>query len=247
MVIVSASILALFNGSLEISIIEATKIATMQSDITINPTICLVCFIHIAMRILAVILAITGLILVMMAFLINPVVVSYSESRIHSMTVRAVNAAIGESLKPSAFTGLTIVNHDASGKIIAVSADIHQMNHLSGSIAIEAQRKLEKLAAERLSVPLGTFTGLPIFTGQGPGIPLRVIPVGIVYCTFTTEFIGRGINQTVHRIVLTTRTTVSLVMPLGTRNINAEIDVLLCENVIIGEVPEFFLTTSSNS
>jgi hypothetical protein len=33
-------------------------------------------------------------------------------------------------------------------------------------------------------------------------------------------------------------------MPLGSKTIESEIDVLLCENVIVGEVPEFFLGIS---
>jgi len=175
------------------------------------------------------------------AFLVNPVVVSYSAVKVHAMTVQAVNRAIGEIMHARMFSDLTVVGYGDDGRITSVQTDTIKMNDISGKIALSSQSHIADITKARLGVPVGTFTGLPILSGRGFKIPLRVIPVGAVYCSFSTDFIGGGINQTVHRIVLTARTTVSLIMPFGTRNINSEIDVLLCENLIIGEVPKILI------
>jgi sporulation protein YunB len=179
-----------------------------------------------------------------MAIFINPIVVKYSEAKIHAMTVRSVNQAIGQVLSADKYGALMVVTRDGSGRIDSVQTDMVKMNDVSGQIALVSQTKLEELSRGRLGVPVGTFTGIPMLTGRGFNVPLKVVPIGAVYCTFHTEFLGRGVNQTVHRIVLTAKATVNLIMPMGSRNITSEIDVLLCENVIVGEVPEIYLGRS---
>jgi len=176
-----------------------------------------------------------------MGFYVNPIVVSYSSGRIRGLTVRAVNEAIGEVLDPSIYKDLTIINREPRGQIIAVNTNMVLMNKLSGDIALTSQAKIERFADESFGVPLGTFCGMPLLNGRGPDVNLRIVPLGVVFCTFNTQFLSGGVNQTVHKITLHVKTTVNLIMPLGSRNVDAEIDVLLCENVIVGEVPQFML------
>jgi sporulation protein YunB len=178
-----------------------------------------------------------------MGFYVNPIVVSYSSGKIKSLTVEAVNMAIGEVLDPSAYRELTIIQRASNGQIQGVSTNMILMNKLSGEIALTSQKKIEKLSNEDFGVPLGTFCGLPILNGRGPMVHLRLVPLGAVFCTFNTQFLSGGVNQTVHKITLHVKTAVNLIMPLGSRNVDAEIDVLLCENVIVGEVPQFVLNT----
>jgi len=187
--------------------------------------------------ILAILVALT----IYLVIHVNPIIVAYSQSRIESLTVKAVNEAIGDVLSIDTYSKLTVIYRDGQNKIEAVGTDMVLMNQISGKIAIQGQKHIEESTNSRLGVPLWTFSGLPILTGRGPEVPLRVVPVGTVLCTFNSEFIGQGINQTLHRIVLSAQVTVNLIMPLGSRIIHENIDVLLCENVIIGEVPEIYL------
>ena len=186
------------------------------------------------------ILVIAFAVVSLMAFLVNPIVVSYSSAKIHAMTLRAVNVAIGEVLNPATFSQLSVVERDPTGRITNIQTDTFQMNEISGKVALKSKDKFDEFTAAKLGVPVGTFTGLPIFSGRGFDVPIRVVPVGAMYCTFSTDFVSAGINQTIHRIVLTTKTTMNLVMPTGSRNLDVEIDILLCENLIVGEVPEFY-------
>jgi len=175
-------------------------------------------------------------------FFVNPIIVAYSQSKIESMAIRAVNNSIANVVKTETYRELTQVHYDAGGKISGLSINMLQMNGLSVEIALASQTFMESFASAGLGVPLGTFSGLPILTGRGPDVTLRVVPVGAVYCTFDSKFIGQGINQTVHRIMLRVNTMVNLIMPLGSRNIRAEVEVLLCDSIIVGEVPEFFFS-----
>ena len=180
--------------------------------------------------------------LTFMVFFVNPIVAGYSKSKIESMTVNAVNNAIAKVMTIGIYRELTFIHYDTQGKISGLSVNMVQMNRLSGDIALTSQGFMETFAQAGLGVPVGTFSGLPVLTGRGPNVTLKVVPAGAVYCTFDSEFVGQGINQTVHRIMLHVNTTVNLIMPLGSRNIKAEIQVLLCDSIIVGEVPEFFFS-----
>ena len=77
-------------------------------------------------------------------------------------------------------------------------------------------------------------------SGRGPGIKIRISTVGDVDTNLKSEFIAKGINQTVHRVYLTINCHVDILTPF--ENFESQIDnqVLLAENVIIGEIPETF-------
>ena len=176
-----------------------------------------------------------------MTFLVNPIVVAHSKSKIEAMTIRAVNRAIAETVTTGLHRELTNISYGQNGRIIGVYTNTIQANNIAMEIAHAAQDLMRHFAAAGLAVPLGTFSGFPILTGRGPDVILRVVPVGSVYCDFDSYFVGQGINQTLHRIKLKVRTMVNLIMPLGSRNIMAEVEVLLCDNIIVGEVPQFYL------
>ena len=86
----------------------------------------------------------------------------------------------------------------------------------------------------------GSFTGFKLLSGRGPGIKIRISSVGDVATDLRSEFTSQGINQTLHRVYLQVNTNVNILTPFD--NIEKEISnqVLLMENVIIGEIPSTY-------
>ena len=54
------------------------------------------------------------------------------------------------------------------------------------------------------------------------------------------KFRAAGVNQTVHSIYMDVTATVSIVMPSQTREVSSETEVLVCESVIVGTVPDIY-------
>ena len=190
--------------------------------------------------ILGILVVFVILSIVFMHFFVNPIIADYSKAKIEAMSVKAVNRAVSQVMSASSYKDLTDVRYGADGKIMSLNANTVQINTLTSDIALLSQRFLELFATTGIEVPVGTFSGMPILTGKGPNVNLRVVPVGAVNCIFDSKFYGAGINQTHHRIILRFKTVVNLIMPLGSRNVTAEIEVLLCDSVIVGEVPELW-------
>ncbi len=86
----------------------------------------------------------------------------------------------------------------------------------------------------------GSFTGFKLLAGRGPGIKITISSIGDVETDLRSEFTAQGINQTLHRVYLQVKCNVNILTPFD--NIEREItnQVLLVENVIVGNIPNSY-------
>ena len=87
--------------------------------------------------------------------------------------------------------------------------------------------------------------GISLISGYGPPIKIEIFPYGEVGCKFLSQFISAGINQTQHKIYVQVDTFVNVVLPFKTLSVRMKNEVLVCESVIIGEIPETYLKSNS--
>ena len=91
-----------------------------------------------------------------------------------------------------------------------------------------------------MQIPLGTLTGIALFSGRGTRVKLSASPVAIIGSSFDSTFINVGINNTLHKIYLTINAHVDMNLPIKKQSINVNQQVLLCESVIVGKVPNLY-------
>ena len=84
---------------------------------------------------------------------------------------------------------------------------------------------------------LGSFTGINLLAGRGPGVKIRISSVGNVETDVRSEFTSQGINQTLHRIYLQVKCEVIILTPFENLKKDITNQVLLAENVIVGKIP----------
>ena len=77
-------------------------------------------------------------------------------------------------------------------------------------------------------------------SGRGPGVKIRISSIGSVETDLKSEFLSQGINQTLHRVFLDVKCKVAILTPF--EDIEKEItnQVLLIENVIVGNIPDTY-------
>ena len=188
------------------------------------------------------------LVLAYFQYIVNPVIYSVSEGQVRSSTVKAVNNAVAEVVADkNLYESLCNVVTDENGKITMISANALSINNISKELIKISQSKLDKLINETIKIPLGNFTGIPLFSGLGPKIKLRVVPMGSMSCFFISEFEQAGINQTNHKIYINFESYVNVVMPLESRQITTTSQILICECIIVGNVPQVYLNSSGKS
>ncbi len=173
---------------------------------------------------------------------VTNVLKSIAEATMRSITTVAVNDAIYYTLSDRVrYEDLVTVTRDGEGNIASISSNSFQINRIARDAAYMSQQNLKKMSEDGIEVPLGAFTGMEAWSGFGPRVKLKIIPISNVECRFVSQFEGAGINQTKHSIYLEIVADISIIMPSGTSNFASLTEVLICESVLVGKVPDTYL------
>ncbi len=161
-----------------------------------------------------------------------------------SITTVAVNDAIYYTLSDNLrYEDLITVSSDKEGNILAITSNALQINRIARDAAYMSQQNLDKMSEAGIEVPLGAFTGVEAWAGFGPKMNIKIIPISNVECRFVSEFEEAGINQTKHSIYLEIVADISIILPSETSNFASLTQVLICESVLVGKVPDTYLQT----
>ena len=128
-----------------------------------------------------------------------------------------------------------------------VTTNTALINTISRKAIDASQEKIERLGEEGVPIPLGSLSGITILAGQGPDVYIKVFPIGAVNATLSSQFEAAGINQTKHKIMLNVTADIKVVMPGANNVVKTQAEILLCENIILGKVPEFYFQTDNLS
>ena len=155
------------------------------------------------------------LVLIYLNNVVNPVIISTSSAKIRSLSQRAVENVVRQVISDSSiYDSLVNIIRNEDGKIVAINSNAATINMLSLELTDKSQSALSKMGSNGIDIPIGSFSGMPIFTGRGPCINIKMLPIGTIYCKFDSSFTEAGINQTNHRIYLK-------VFPRAVRNISS--------------------------
>ena len=190
----------------------------------------------------ASVILIVTLICLMFKNSINTVIADTIELKSKALATKAMNSAIADVVINSiVYEDLVNIITDELGNISMIQANSLEINNLSKDLAQTTEIKIEEYGRTGVSIPIGSFTGIPLFVGRGPKVNLKVNPIGAVNCSFLSQFESAGINQTNHKIYLKISADVGVVLPLLSTKYNTTRQVLISESIIVGQVPEVYL------
>lgn len=196
----------------------------------------------------AVVVLAVALTFLIMAYFVNPIIKETGRSKVSESTNYAVNLAVISAMQGTVtYDDLIHIVTDSSGKITMLQANSIQINALSRSVIDNTYSYIMDSLDDPLSIPIGSFSGLPVLSGVGPVVSVPTAPYGSVKCTFLSKFVSAGINQTVHKIYLNVETSISLVLPFNKLKVDDSTEVLISESLIIGEIPETYLMAEEKS
>ena len=171
---------------------------------------------------------------------VNPIIEQVSEKEVLALAEVAVNSACDEVIGEYFTTDIVGYLMDKDGNLQMVTTNTALMNLISRKATEVSQQRIETLGQQGVPIPLGSLSGITVLTGQGPDVYIKVFPIGSVNATFTSEFVAAGINQTRHKIILNVTADIKVVMPGSNNVVQTQTQILMCENVIIGKVPDAY-------
>ena len=171
----------------------------------------------------------------------TPTILDIAQVQVKAQTTQAVNEAVLSVLQGVDYADFVTVEKNSQNEVVLITANSNSVNQLARNASIVTQGKINTLFQQAISIPLGTLSGIPLLSQQGPDVNIVIDPVGTVQCSFVSHFEAAGINQTLHRIYLNVSSTVDVIIPSSHQVVQIETPILVCETVIVGKVPDTFL------
>lgn len=193
---------------------------------------------------LVVILLIVIIGFIYLDLVVNPIIVKIAEAEIDSVATTAVSDAIFVVVNDENidYSDLVDIKYDSEGNVQSLVSNTVKMNYLARELSTKAQLYLDKIAGEGIAIPIGAFTGMPIFSDLGPDYNLKLYPIGSNITTFSSKFTSAGINQTMHSIYIDINASMSVILPTRTQKIEFVTSALVCETIIVGKIPSVYLS-----
>ena len=175
-------------------------------------------------------------------FKFRPVIKAISVSKAKVISTEAVNEAILQELSENkeAYSEIVKLEKLENGELTAILSDMQKVNKLKSRVGMIIQNKFLSLKDRKISVALGTLSGIEMFNGLGPSVPMKISVSGNVSTDFKTSFSGAGINQTIYQIYLYIRTRICVMVPGCSCCEDFESSFLVSEIVVLGNVPKVY-------
>ncbi len=142
-------------------------------------------------------------------------------------------------LPESDFNDLTEIFED-NGKIRSISLNSGKANRIRSFVADSINSLFKDKNYATYKVPLGNLFKLPLLSGRGPLIHIRIVPLGSFEADILSEFSEAGINQTKHSVYIEAKAKVRLISPFYGTEHTVTTKVPLTETVIVGDVPTLY-------
>jgi sporulation protein YunB len=173
---------------------------------------------------------------------LRPIMTQMAQTQVDRLASRVINQAITKRITDDGVTygSLVYFEKDVYGHITALKTDIIAINRLKADITDEVLTSLEHADTSQLAIPIGNLINSDVFSGRGPRIRLKIVPLGTVSAAFSNQFSSAGINQTRHQIMMDIIVDISVLLPGYRVGTQVGTQVSIAETVIVGAVPDSY-------
>ena len=174
---------------------------------------------------------------------LRPLVQSYGYMAARRSAMLAVHSGVEQVLAEDGvgYTDLVTVSRDVDGRVLSAEANVAAINRLKAAATNAVMAELSARAEQTAKIPLGSLIGGSFFTGRGPFVSVNIHSSGAVISQLSSEFSDAGINQTNHRISLDMTIMMTAALPMERVSIEMTTSFLVCETVLVGDVPQTVL------
>lgn len=169
-----------------------------------------------------------------------PVFNKLCSDKAKSMATIITNEETTNAIKDFNYSDFIIVHKDDKGNVLMLESNMKNINYVISDVANRIQMSINNVQLQDVTISLGTFTGVSLLAGRGYAVPIRISTIGNVKTNVKSEFIAKGINQTLHRLYLEIECEISILTPFNTIQESIFNQLILAENVIVGNIPSTY-------
>lgn len=192
---------------------------------------------------IATILVIAILVMINILNAVDPIFYAVCKEKAESMVTIEVNKITTINVDKYQDYEMVIIKEDEQGNIQLLQVNTRPLNNMISDITNDIQVSLDDNEIAKSYIRFGSITGIKWISGLGPKIPLEIAQSGTIQTEIRNEFSDAGINQTIHRLYLDITCNISILTPYETIETQVYNEVVLCENIIVGDVPNVYLNS----
>ena len=170
-----------------------------------------------------------------------------AETQVKNTTSDLTNDAIAKQIADGViqYDRIVFFEKDLNGRITALKTNMSEINRLKTDILNIINDEILALDTSDIGIPLGSLFLPEFLSGRGPAIPVHILSIRNSDAGFSSDFSQAGINQTLHKLTMEVSVDVSVLVLGETSSFTITSEVVVAETVIVGDVPDTFLQTSS--
>ena len=168
---------------------------------------------------------------------LNPVFDALCDDEARAVATKITNEETSNVMNKYNYDSFFTIEKDDRGGVQMINANVLRINQVTSDIALNIQNALKQNEKDEIYISMGSLTSMRLLAGMGPKIPIKISCIGNVETDLRSEFISEGVNQTVHKVYLEVITTVNILTPVSTTEKSINNQVLIAENVIVGDIP----------
>ena len=172
-----------------------------------------------------------------------PMIRELAKTRVSNEASSAINRAVVRQIEEGnvVYDRMVLLEKDMQGNISAIKTNMAEVNRLKSEVLEAVDQEILEISVSEIGLPLGNLFLPELFSGKGPNLPVRIMAVSTSDASFVGDFSSAGINQTLHRIIVSVSATMTVLTPLGTQNVTADTQIVAAETVIVGTVPQTYM------
>ena len=171
---------------------------------------------------------------------IKPIFKAMCEEKVKSIATIITNQQSTLVMNKYQYEELYTIEKDENGNIVIIKSNVVQINNMISDLTERIQNEFDKIGNPKITISIGSITGIYLFTGFGPEIPVQIAVTGTVDTEVKSEFIAQGINQTLHRVYVEFVCNMKVVTPFENYEEQIINQVIVAEHVIVGNIPDAY-------
>ena len=171
---------------------------------------------------------------------IGPVFESLCEDRVKSIATIISNQESTKIMNKYQYEELYTIEKDEAGNVVIIKSNVVPINNMISDLTEGIQNRFNEVENTKIEIPVGNLFGTYYFSGVGPSIPAKVRTSGTLDTEIKSEFIAKGINQTLHRIYVKFECYVKIITPIKNFQKKITNQVIIAEHVIVGNIPDSY-------
>ena len=175
-------------------------------------------------------------------FRLRAVAQNFAKSAVKTLVLDSANAAMLSAVQELnvAYDDIAKISRNEQGLATSVEIDSVAANKMKAYICNAVSKELSSRQDVSFKVPLSAAFGLYYSSLAYPRLSYTVGITTTVYANFDSVFVGAGINQVLHQIVLNLSLESDLAMKGAKTEQIITTNYIVAQTVIVGTVPDAF-------